>query len=38
MSHLFVQTKLDSFFKLELLRSKSTASESSTDEYLLSYS
>jgi hypothetical protein len=33
MSHLSVQTKLDSFFKPVLLRSKtSTASESSIDE------
>jgi hypothetical protein len=33
MSHLSVQTKLDSFFKLALLHTKaSTASESSIDE------
>jgi hypothetical protein len=33
MSHLSVQTKLDSFFKAALLRSKtSTTSESSVDE------
>jgi hypothetical protein len=33
MSHLSVQTKLDSFFKPALLRAKTnTASESSIDE------
>jgi hypothetical protein len=35
MSHLSVQTKLDSFFKAALLRSETgTTSESPVDEYM----